>query len=512
MRRAIGVALQEAALDPLMKGRELIQLQATLHGMARDEGRRRAEALLERVGLTRAADRQVGTYSGGMRRRLDLASALVHEPRVLFLDEPTTGLDPVSRKSIWEEVEKLNDEGTTVFLTTQYLEEADNLADRVGIIDNGKIVVEGTPGSLKAEIGRPHLEVKVADAAAEQADGILARFGKCLPARDGIALVELETGAAGVAPVVRALDDAGLAVESLDLVEPTLDDVFVAKTGYHLEGDDDRRARRAGAGPLTGGLRANLRVIAALGERSIKQTFRRPQLMAPLIIFPTLLLAIQVGGAGRAVDLEGFPEVNGFLDFMLAGAMIQSTLLAGNSGGIALALDIESGFTDRLFAAPISRFAIVLGRLAGTAVLGALSAVWFLAIGLIFGARIEEGIPGALMMIFLVTCSAVAFGGIGSAIALKSGKASVVQGLFPLVFVILFLSTAFFPEQLLLEPARSVAAWNPLSFVVEAVRDPVISAFSAKLFLEGMLAVSVVGAFGLVMSALALRSRLRTGG
>jgi ABC-2 type transport system permease protein len=116
------------------------------------------------------------------------------------------------------------------------------------------------------------------------------------------------------------------------------------------------------------------------------------------------------------------------------------------------------------------------------------------------------------MMIFLVTCSAVAFGGIGSAIALKSGKASVVQGLFPLVFVILFLSTAFFPEQLLLEPARSVAAWNPLSFVVEAVRDPVISAFSAKLFFEGLLAVSLVGAFGLVMSALALRSRLRTGG
>jgi ABC-2 type transport system ATP-binding protein len=236
VRRAIGVALQEAALDPLMKGRELIQLQATLHAMPRDEGRRRAAELLERVGLARAAERQVGTYSGGMRRRLDLASALVHEPRVLFLDEPTTGLDPVSRKAIWEEVDKLNREGTTVFLTTQYLEEADNLADRVGIIDNGEIVAEGTPGSLKAEIGRPHLEVKVADAAAEQADEILARFGKCLPAKDGIALVELETGAAGVAPVVRALDEAGLAVESLDLVEPTLDDVFVAKTGYHLEG------------------------------------------------------------------------------------------------------------------------------------------------------------------------------------------------------------------------------------------------------------------------------------
>lgn len=253
-------------------------------------------------------------------------------------------------------------------------------------------------------------------------------------------------------------------------------------------------------------------MIAALGERSIKQTFRRPQLMAPLIIFPTLLLAIQVGGAGRAVDLEGFPEVNGFLDFMLAGAMIQSTLLAGNSGGIALALDIEMGFTDRLFAAPISRFAIVLGRLAGTAVLGALTAVWFLTIGVIFGVRIEEGVPGALLMILMVTFSAVAFGGIGSAIALKSGKASVVQGLFPLVFVILFLSTAFFPEQLLLEPARSVAEWNPLSFVVEAVRDPVISAFSADLFVEGIAAIGLVAAIGLGLSALALRSRLRTGG
>jgi ABC-2 type transport system permease protein len=253
-------------------------------------------------------------------------------------------------------------------------------------------------------------------------------------------------------------------------------------------------------------------VIEALGVRSIKQTFRRPQLMAPLLIFPTLLLAIQVGGAGRAVDLPSFPEVNGFLDFMLAGAMIQSTLLAGNSGGIALALDIESGFTDRLFAAPISRFAIVLGRLAGTAVLGAFTAVWFLAIGLIFGAKIEEGVPGALLMILLVTMSAVAFGGIGSAIALKSGKASVVQGLFPLVFVILFLSSAFFPEQLLLEPARSVAAWNPLSFVVEAVRDPVISAFSGKVVVEGLIATTLIGAFGLALSAAALRSRLRTGG
>jgi len=236
VRRAIGVALQEAALDPLMTGRELILLQATLHGLSGEESRRRSDALLSRVGLSEAADRRVGTYSGGMRRRLDLASALVHEPRVLFLDEPTTGLDPVSRKAIWEEVAALNREGTTVFLTTQYLEEADQLADRVGIIAKGKIVAEGTPASLKAEVGKPHLELGLADGSDEHAEQVLGRFGRLLPSKDGKVLVELGGGASEIATVVRALDEAGVLVESLDLVEPTLDDVFVEKTGEHLEG------------------------------------------------------------------------------------------------------------------------------------------------------------------------------------------------------------------------------------------------------------------------------------
>jgi ABC-2 type transport system ATP-binding protein len=238
VRSSIGVALQEAALDPLMTGIELLQLQATLHGLPRAEGRRRADDLIGRVGLQRAQNRRIGTYSGGMKRRIDLAAALVHEPAVLFLDEPTTGLDPVSRKSIWEEVDALNREGTTVFLTTQYLEEADQLADRVGIIANGLIVAEGTPASLKAEVGRPHLELVLAAGSEAEGNGVLSRFGKLLPAKDGKVLVEVEDGAAAIAPVVRALDDAGIMVESLEVIEPTLDDVFVEKTGQHLEGDD----------------------------------------------------------------------------------------------------------------------------------------------------------------------------------------------------------------------------------------------------------------------------------
>ncbi|HEX6601705.1 MAG TPA: ATP-binding cassette domain-containing protein [Solirubrobacterales bacterium] len=239
VRSSIGVALQEAALDPLMTGRELIRLQATLQGLPPAAGRERADALLERVGLTYAADRRVGTYSGGMQRRLDLAAALVHEPRVLFLDEPTTGLDPVSRKTIWEEVRALNDDGTTVFLTTQYLEEADQLADNVGIIDSGRIVAEGTPEKLKGEVGNPHVELLVGEGAVPEAERACAELGKLLPPKDGKrVLLEVENGAADIPRVVIALDEAGIAVESLELVRPTLDDVFVAKTGYHLEEEE----------------------------------------------------------------------------------------------------------------------------------------------------------------------------------------------------------------------------------------------------------------------------------
>jgi ABC-2 type transport system ATP-binding protein len=239
VRASIGVALQEAALDPLMTGRELIRLQATLQGLPTGAGRKRADELLERVGLSYAADRRVGGYSGGMKRRLDLAAALVHEPRVLFLDEPTTGLDPVSRKTIWEEVQALNDDGTTVFLTTQYLEEADQLADNVGIIDRGRIVAEGTPEELKGEVGNPHIELAVAERAIPEAERAVAELGTLRPPKGkNRVLLEVEQGAADIPQVVRALDEAGIEVESLELVRPTLDDVFVAKTGHHLEGQE----------------------------------------------------------------------------------------------------------------------------------------------------------------------------------------------------------------------------------------------------------------------------------
>ena len=236
VRRSIGVALQDAAIDPLMTGRELLELQSVLYGLPRLTGRQRGVELLERVGLTAAADRRVGTYSGGMRRRLDLALSLVHEPSVLFLDEPTTGLDPMSRLTLWEEVRRLNANGMTVLLTTQYLEEADQLADRIAIIDHGRIVREGVPRDLKAQVGSPTLSISVDAMHSDQARAILARFGDLRPTSEGTLGVGLARGAEDVAGVVRALDEAGLKVRHLELNEPSLDDVFAEATGYRLEG------------------------------------------------------------------------------------------------------------------------------------------------------------------------------------------------------------------------------------------------------------------------------------
>jgi len=237
VRRVIGVALQDAAFDPLMTGDELVRLQAVLHGIPRAEARRRGAELLERVGLTAAADRRVGTYSGGMRRRLDLALSLIHEPRILFLDEPTTGLDPTSRQALWEEVRRLNtDHGTTVFLTTQYLEEADQLAGRIAIIDQGRLVREGTPDELKSTVGAPTLRVDVTADDVAAAEGVVYRFGPERPAREGRVAVGLDGGATRVAEVVRALDEAGVGVIHLELDAPSLDDVFADATGRRLEG------------------------------------------------------------------------------------------------------------------------------------------------------------------------------------------------------------------------------------------------------------------------------------
>ncbi|HEV2887840.1 MAG TPA: ATP-binding cassette domain-containing protein [Jatrophihabitans sp.] len=236
VRRQIGVALQEVGLDPRQTGRELLELQCALYRVPDPAGR--CAELLGLVGLSEAADRLIRTYSGGMRRRLDLATALVHEPQVLFLDEPTTGLDPASRATVWEEVRRINAAGTTVFLTTQYLEEADQLCDRLAIIDDGRLVAAGTPDMLKAELGSDVITVGLQPAEHQAARGALASLpglDHVTDAAEGLA-VYVRDGAAAVADVVRLLVEAGIRPGTVALARPTLDDVFLASTGRRIEG------------------------------------------------------------------------------------------------------------------------------------------------------------------------------------------------------------------------------------------------------------------------------------
>lgn len=242
VRGQIGAALQESALDDFLTGNEHMDLQGGLHGLSKNERRTRGAELMERVGLSDAAGRKVGGYSGGMKRRLDLALALLHRPSVLFLDEPTTGLDPQSRSALWAEVERLSrEDGVTVFLTTQYLEEADVLADRVGIIDQGKLVAEGTPTALKAGIGQVSLEATPANPNdREKLAAVLARFGEPAAASPKSVAVRLASGAEQLADVVRALDADGIEVGDLQLHQPSLDDVFLQQTGRTLEGEEEQ--------------------------------------------------------------------------------------------------------------------------------------------------------------------------------------------------------------------------------------------------------------------------------
>jgi ABC-2 type transport system ATP-binding protein len=241
VRLRIGVALQDAALDPKQTGREILDMQGRLYGLTKTERRTRVDELLTLVNIGNAIDDRIATYSGGMKRRLDLAAALVHQPQVLFLDEPTTGLDPVSRSTVWDEVRYLNRElGMTILLTTQYLEEADALADRVGIIAKGRLVAEGTPTELKRSIGSDVIAIRINPADGERALAALENFAgvDAVEVSGEQLIVSATNGAAIVSPVAVALSENDISVSELTLRTPTLDDVFLHTTGVRMQEEE----------------------------------------------------------------------------------------------------------------------------------------------------------------------------------------------------------------------------------------------------------------------------------
>ncbi len=513
VRAVIGAALQEAALDPFLTGAEHLRLQTALHGIRGADAKRRSGELLARVGLTQAADRKVGGYSGGMKRRLDLALALVHEPRILFLDEPTTGLDPQSRSALWDEVQRLaSDSGVTVFLTTQYLEEADVLADRIGIIDHGRIVAEGTPEALKAEISRPTLEVIPADHGRARAHprgaGPLRRAGQLVaqgrrrapvggrgPAGRRGARARCRGHPRPPPPAARA--DARRRLPREDR----------ALAGGRRGGGDGRGARYRGGGRRV--RRSTLLVqVGVLARRSVVRTLRQPAMVVPSLVFPLMLLSINSSGLESATNLPGFPT-DSYFQFALAIAFVQGALFSANSAGTNVANDIESGFLNRLALTPLRRIALMVGQLAGILALGLIQAVTFVLVGVAFGAGIAAGVEGALVIVALSLVISLAFGCIGAFVALRSGSGEAVQGVFPLFFAALFLSSMSLPRNLIeTDWFRTVATWNPVSYMLEAIRSLVIVGWDAEALALGFACAGGLALIAMLAASSALRTRL----
>lgn len=252
---------------------------------------------------------------------------------------------------------------------------------------------------------------------------------------------------------------------------------------------------------------AYFRIIWAISSRQITRIIRRPQSLTPIFLVPTMFLVVTSGGAARAIDLPGFPHVESFFQFALAGAIVQSSMLGGLMTGITLSIDVDNGFFDRMIVAPIPRSALVIGRVLGTGVIALFQASLYLALGIIFGASIKGGIPAILIILVLASLASASLGGLAVALALRA-QAQWVQGMFPLIFVIIFLSSAFFPRALLVGPAQTVAGYNPISYLAEGIRGPIIEGVSGEVELKAFAVGLGLALFTSVVAVISLRVRL----
>ena len=349
-----------------------------------------------------------------MKRRLDLASALVHAPTVLFLDEPTTGLDPASRLTIWEEVRRINDGGATVFLTTQYMEEADMLCDRLAIIDDGQIVAEGTPEQLKAEMGHDVVSVSLNGAdtkATEVALADLPGLERVMPEPEALALY-VEDGASSIAEIVRRLDRDQIQVGGISVSRPSLDDVFLKATGRRLEGAQGRG--RAGGGPSGG-----MTEVLLLGRRAVREITRLPEATIPTLFIPLFFLVVNIGQVSKTFPSSTpFLKGQGYVAFQLPVSLMFAVATA--TSGLALVTEIDLGYFDKLLVAPIRRSSIIFGRLTADLVRGIAASGLVLLVGIALGARVQSGVAGALLIVLMAALFGVAYAGFGILVALRT--------------------------------------------------------------------------------------------
>jgi ABC-2 type transport system ATP-binding protein len=492
VREQLGLTGQFAAVDEILTGRENLQMFGRLFDLSRSEARQRAGELLERFELADAADRPARTYSGGMRRRLDLASSLLTRPRILFLDEPTTGLDPRSRNEIWAIVRELISEGTTIMLTTQYLEEADELADRIAVIDHGRVIAQGTGNELKDRVGGQILEVELISAdRRDEARTVLAGVGcgepdpggradeLTLPApRDGLELIE---------DAAAALRHAGIGVSDLGLRRPTLDDVFLQLTGAPPSEDGagpDGSAPPPAVTPASGrrrvapqvhlptpaALRSALTDAAVVTGRNLRHFVRQPQLLIFSTIQPimfVLLFAYVFGGAVKG----SLPNGVEYIDFLLPGIFVQSVAFRATQTAVGLSEDLERGVIDRFRSMPMARSAVLVGRTTADLVRNVLIVLLMTAVGYLIGFQFHAGFLNALACVAVVSAFGLALSWIFAFVALTVRGSEAAQSAgFVVIFPLVFASSVFVPVSTMPDWLQTVAKVSPVTVTTDTAR------------------------------------------
>jgi ABC-2 type transport system ATP-binding protein len=496
VREMLGLTGQFAAVDEILSGRENLLMFGRLFGLSRAETRKRADELLTQFELADAADRPARTYSGGMRRRLDLASSLLTRPRILFLDEPTTGLDPRSRNEIWTTVRGLVREGTTLLLTTQYLEEADQLADRIAVIDHGRVIAQGTGNELKDQVGGQILEVELASAAErDRAQAVLAGVGcgepepserpdrLTLPApRDGLELIE--EAAAG-------LRQAGIEVSDLGLRRPTLDDVFLQLTGSPPSEDGlpavsaepatdhpetSTLAKRSAPlvrlhAPSPQEVRSAITDAGVVTARNLRHFIRQPQLLIFSTIQPIMFVLLFVYVFGGAVR-GSLPKGVSYVDFLLPGIFVQSVAFRATQTAIGLAEDLERGVVDRFRSMPMARSAVLLGRTLADLVRNVLIIGLMIGVGYAVGFSFRAGPLQALGSIAVVAAFGFALSWIFALVALTVRGAEAAQAAgFVVIFPLVFASSIFVPVASMPAWLQSFARVSPVSLTADVARS-----------------------------------------
>jgi ABC transporter DrrB family efflux protein len=535
VRELLGLTGQFAAVDEMLTGRENLQMFGRLFNLSAADARRRANELLERFDLADAADRAARTYSGGMRRRLDLASSLLTRPRVLFLDEPTTGLDPRSRNEIWSVVRELVRDGTTLLLTTQYLEEADQLAEQIAVIEHGRVIAQGTGSELKDRIGGQILEVELASAAErDTARAALTGIGcgepepgerlaqLTLPApRDGLEMIE---------EAASALRKAGIAVSDLGLRRPTLDDVFLQLTGAPpsengagapgASGDSQPKLARPNAGPAAATrapsaprpvprplsrrrrlspreLRADITDARVVSVRNLRHFVRQPDLLIFSTIQPIMFVLLFTYVFGGAISHSLPPGVS-YIDYLLPGILVQSVTFRASMTAIGLSDDLKLGVIDRFRSMPMARSAVLIGRTSADLVRNVLIIVLMIVVGYIIGFRFQAGVLQALGCIALVSAFGLALSWIFAFLGLTVRSAEAAQSAgFVVLFPLVFASSVFVPVSSMPSWLQAFAKVSPVTLTANAARSLALvpgtpsSLGGAIAWIAGLLAVFI---------------------